>query len=159
MTILGGRASAPTVALALFAVRSRPTGGGISLAMSGQARNGRSRVAVKVRRRNSELFVDDLRTWRGVVLGRAVSTLRSVETQPSAWGFVPSSGRGPVFGVAARSAAAVVAVADAAGNGLLLAKVGNVCIVYIHTGGAYVGTLFFILKSTRTASRCCPCWT
>jgi hypothetical protein len=27
------------------------------------------------------LSVDDLRTWQGVVLGRAVSTLRSVETQ------------------------------------------------------------------------------
>jgi len=39
---------------------------------------------VKVRCRNSELSVDDLRTWQGVVLGRAVSTLRSVETQPSA---------------------------------------------------------------------------
>ena len=38
--------------------------------------------------RNSELSADDLRTWQGVVLGRAVSTLRSVETQPSAWGFV-----------------------------------------------------------------------
>lgn len=41
-----------------------------------------------IRRRGSELFAYDLRTWRGVVLGRAVSTLRSVETQPSAWGFV-----------------------------------------------------------------------
>ncbi|KAL1487541.1 hypothetical protein ABEB36_015791 [Hypothenemus hampei] len=39
---------------------------------------------------NSELSVDDLRTWQGVVLGRAVSTLRSVETQPLAWGFVLS---------------------------------------------------------------------
>lgn len=38
--------------------------------------------------RNSELSADDLRTWQGVVLGRAVSTLRSVETQPFAWGFV-----------------------------------------------------------------------
>jgi hypothetical protein len=28
-----------------------------------------------VRCRNSELSVDDLRTWQGVVLGRAVSTL------------------------------------------------------------------------------------
>jgi hydroxymethylpyrimidine pyrophosphatase-like HAD family hydrolase len=27
------------------------------------------------------LSVDDLRTWQGVVLGRAVSTLRSVETK------------------------------------------------------------------------------
>jgi hypothetical protein len=35
-----------------------------------------------VRCRNSELSVDDLRTWQGVVLGRAVSTLRSVETLP-----------------------------------------------------------------------------
>lgn len=47
------------------------------------------------RRRNSELSVDDLRTWQGVVLGRAVSTLRSVETQPSAWGFVLSMRRDP----------------------------------------------------------------
>jgi hypothetical protein len=29
------------------------------------------------------LSVDDLRTWQGVVLGRAVSTLRSVERLPS----------------------------------------------------------------------------
>ena len=36
----------------------------------------------RIRCRCSESFVDDLRTWRGVVLGRAVSTLRSVETQP-----------------------------------------------------------------------------
>ena len=36
----------------------------------------------------SELSVDDLRTGRGVVLGRAVATLRSVETQPLVWGFV-----------------------------------------------------------------------
>jgi hypothetical protein len=36
---------------------------------------------ILVRCRNSELSVDDLRTWQGVVLGRAVSTLRSVETQ------------------------------------------------------------------------------
>jgi hypothetical protein len=41
---------------------------------------------ILVRCRNSELSVDDLRTWQGVVLGRAVSTLRSVETQPLAWG-------------------------------------------------------------------------
>lgn len=30
--------------------------------------------------RGLELSVDDLRTWQGVVLGRAVATLRSVET-------------------------------------------------------------------------------
>ena len=41
-----------------------------------------------IRCQDSESFVDDLRTWQGVVLGRAVSTLRSVETQPLAWGFV-----------------------------------------------------------------------
>jgi len=46
--------------------------------------NGRSWV-LQVRRRDSESFVDDLGTWRGVVLGRAVTTLRSVETQPYAW--------------------------------------------------------------------------
>ena len=53
---------------------------------------GRPRV-YSVRCRNSELSVDDLRTWQGVVLGRAVSTLRSVETLPLAWRFVPSTGR------------------------------------------------------------------
>ncbi|KAA0065307.1 uncharacterized protein E6C27_scaffold7389G00010 [Cucumis melo var. makuwa] len=37
------------------------------------------------RSRDSESFVDDLRTWRGVVSGRAVITLRSVKTLPSAW--------------------------------------------------------------------------
>jgi hypothetical protein len=37
-----------------------------------------------VRRRDSESSVDDLRTKRGVVLGRAVATLRSVETHPFA---------------------------------------------------------------------------
>ena len=35
-----------------------------------------------------ELSVDDLRTSRGVVLGRAVPMLRSVETQPLTGGFV-----------------------------------------------------------------------
>ncbi|XP_061942873.1 uncharacterized protein LOC133667674 [Apis cerana] len=49
--------------------------------------NGRSWV-LQLRRRDSESSVDDLGTWRGVVLGRAVTTLRSVETQPYAWGFV-----------------------------------------------------------------------
>lgn len=48
----------------------------------------RSTIGLTFRCRNSELSVDDLRTWQGVVLGRAVSTLRSVETQPLAWGFV-----------------------------------------------------------------------
>ena len=56
-----------------------------------RASSGRSTVTNSVRCRNSELSVDDLRTWQGVVLGRAVSTLRSVETQPSAWGFVLSN--------------------------------------------------------------------
>lgn len=37
---------------------------------------------IQVRCRDSESSVDDLGTWRGVVLGRAVTTLRSVETQP-----------------------------------------------------------------------------
>ncbi|KAL0103827.1 hypothetical protein PUN28_017864 [Cardiocondyla obscurior] len=36
-----------------------------------------------------------LRYLAGVVLGRAVTTLRSVETQPSAWGFVLSVRRDP----------------------------------------------------------------
>ena len=35
------------------------------------------------RRRSVESFVNDLRMGQGVVLGRAVSTLRSVETHPS----------------------------------------------------------------------------
>lgn len=56
--------------------------------------NGRSWV-LQVRRRDSESSVDDLGTWRGVVLGRAVTTLRSVETQPYAWGFVLSVRRDP----------------------------------------------------------------
>jgi hypothetical protein len=40
-----------------------------------------------------ELSVDDLRTGRGVVLGRAVPMLRSVETQPLTGGFVLMDGR------------------------------------------------------------------
>jgi hypothetical protein len=40
-----------------------------------------------------ELSVDDLRTGRGVVLGRAVPMLRSVETQPLTGGFVLLVGR------------------------------------------------------------------
>lgn len=56
--------------------------------------NGRPWVH-QFRRRDSESSVDDLGTWRGVVLGRAVTTLRSVETQPYAWGFVLSVRRGP----------------------------------------------------------------
>lgn len=35
-----------------------------------------------------KLFVDDLALGRGVVLSRAASTLRSIETQPFDWGFV-----------------------------------------------------------------------
>ena len=42
-----------------------------------------------------ELSVDDLRTGRGVVLGRAVPMLRSVETQPLTGGFVLMAGRTP----------------------------------------------------------------
>ena len=55
----------------------------------------RSNMGIIIRCRNSELSVDDLRTWQGVVSGRAVSTLRSVETQPLAWGFVLSARRDP----------------------------------------------------------------
>lgn len=65
----------------------RPTGDGISLATSCQPRAA-EHGSLKFRCRNSELSVDDLRTWQGVVSGRAVSTLRSVETRPLAWGFV-----------------------------------------------------------------------
>ena len=42
------------------------------------------------RGRESESSVDDLGTWRGVVLGRVVTTLRSVETKTYAWGLVLS---------------------------------------------------------------------
>jgi hypothetical protein len=45
-------------------------------------------MGAHVQRRDSESSVDDLRAKRGVVLGRAVTTLRSVETQPSLGGFV-----------------------------------------------------------------------
>ena len=72
--------------------RSRRTSHEPSTADGGKRRAARSpryvsvapygRSWVSVRCRNSELSVDDLRTWQGVVLGRAVSTLRSVETQP-----------------------------------------------------------------------------
>lgn len=61
----------------------------------GLASNGRSWV-YQIRCRDSESFVYDLGTWRGVVLGRAVTTLRSVETQPLAWGFVLSDRRDPL---------------------------------------------------------------
>lgn len=62
---------------------------------NGLASNGRSWV-YQIRCRDSESFVYDLGTWRGVVLGRAVTTLRSVETQPLAWGFVLSDRRDPL---------------------------------------------------------------
>lgn len=51
---------------------------------NGLASSGRSWV-YQIRCRDSESFVYDLGTWRGVVLGRAVTTLRSVETQLLAW--------------------------------------------------------------------------
>ncbi|CAH1107513.1 unnamed protein product [Psylliodes chrysocephalus] len=57
--------------------------------------DGRTWVIQSFRCWNSELSVDDLRTWQGVVPGRAVSTLRSIETQPLAWGFVLSIRRDP----------------------------------------------------------------
>ena len=43
-------------------------------------------ACVKVRSRGSESSVDDLSTWRGVVSGRAVITLRSVQTRPHCLG-------------------------------------------------------------------------
>src|SRR5436190_385596 len=94
VTLLGGRPlHGPVVARARFAVRRhRPSSG--SHRYDGTASNGRSWVS-QVRCRDSESSVDDLGTWRGVVLGRAVTTLRSVETQPSAWGFVLSVRRDP----------------------------------------------------------------
>ena len=42
------------------------------------------------------MSVDDFRTGRGVVLGRAVPMLRSVETQPLTGGFVLMAGRSPL---------------------------------------------------------------
>lgn len=69
---------------------------GISPNVRPRRSNGRSWV-LQVRRRDSESSVDDLGTWRGVVLGRAVTTLRSVETQPYAWGFVLSVRRDPTY--------------------------------------------------------------
>ena len=56
--------------------------------------NGRSWVH-QFRGRESESSVDVLDTRRGVVLGRAVTTLRSVETQTYAWGLVLSVKRDP----------------------------------------------------------------
>ena len=50
---------------------------------------GRPHDADHLRRcRSVESSVDDFRTGRGVVLGRAVPMLRSVETQPLTGGFV-----------------------------------------------------------------------
>jgi hypothetical protein len=50
-------------------------------------RSGVTLVALRgVRSRDSESSVDDLGTERGVVDGRAVVTLRSVEALPLAWG-------------------------------------------------------------------------
>jgi hypothetical protein len=55
---------------------------------------GRSPDADHLQRcRSVESSVDDLRTGRGVVLGRAVPMLRSVETQPLTGGFVLMAGR------------------------------------------------------------------
>jgi hypothetical protein len=95
VTLLGGRRSRRSSHGPVFAARgARRTAGSLRYVPS--ASSGRKRVH-SVRCRNLELSVDDLRTWRGVVLGRAVSTLRSVETQPFAWGFVLSVRRGPEY--------------------------------------------------------------
>ena len=56
--------------------------------------NGRSSVH-QFRGRESESSVDVLGTRRGVVLGRAVTTLRSVETQTYASGLVLSVKQDP----------------------------------------------------------------
>ena len=59
---------------------------------------GRPQDADHLRRCQSvESSVDDFRTGRGVVLGRAVPMLRSVETQPLTGGFVLMDGRIPLF--------------------------------------------------------------
>lgn len=78
----------PHVALARQLPRLGTAGWRPDLSGLAEPRLEGSIIGVIVRCRNSELSVDDLRTWQGVVLGRAVSTLRSVETQPLAWGFV-----------------------------------------------------------------------
>ena len=86
VSLLGGRPYPPIIARALFAVRIRGL-------LAGSHRPTARLLTVdhgyyQIRCRDSESFVYDLGTWRGVVLGRAVTTLRSVETQPLAWGFV-----------------------------------------------------------------------
>ena len=93
VALLGVRRSRRASHWPVIAARGRRRAAGslsLRLVRNFQASSGRPSVANSVRCRNSELSVDDLRTWQGVVLGRAVSTLRSVETQPSAWGFVLS---------------------------------------------------------------------
>ncbi len=80
-------------------------GGRISRSRPSVGRRSSMGHRTKIRRRGSELSADDLRTWRGVVLGRAVSTLRSVETQPSAWGFVLSVRRDPITSTKRRARA------------------------------------------------------
>ena len=86
---------AATVALALFTVGINGRRRDRSLSCPTRSLDGRSWVLQTFRCWNSELSVDDLRTWQGVVPGRAVSTLRSIETQPLAWGFVLSDRRDP----------------------------------------------------------------
>ncbi|KAL7294995.1 hypothetical protein TKK_0011704 [Trichogramma kaykai] len=106
VTLLGGRSSWPIIALALIAARGRGSDLGISPGV-GQASSGRSWVYPIVRCRDSESSVDDLGTWQGVVLGRAVTTLRSVETQPLAWGFVLSERRGSAFAALSSSSSSL----------------------------------------------------
>lgn len=89
-------AFASVVARALIAVKVNGRRRDRSLPRPTRPFDGRSWVSQSFRCWNSELSVDDLRTWQGVVLGRAVSTLRSVETQPLAWGFVLSVRRDPL---------------------------------------------------------------
>ena len=57
----------------------------------------RSNMGYQCRRRDSESSADDLRSGRGVVLGRAVTTLRSVETQPQLGRFVRARARRIIF--------------------------------------------------------------
>ncbi|KAL0098708.1 hypothetical protein PUN28_020664 [Cardiocondyla obscurior] len=94
-----GGAKLPSVGLCLNASKavSSLVKGGNDISRSLVSRKAQNNVTLLGGRSSdrSSHEPDDLGTWRGVVLGRAVTTLRSVETQPSAWGFVLSVRRDP----------------------------------------------------------------
>ncbi|KAL0098482.1 hypothetical protein PUN28_020438 [Cardiocondyla obscurior] len=94
-----GGAKLPSVGLCLNASKavSSLVKGGNDISRSLVSRKAQNNVTLLGGRSSdrSSHEPDDLGTWRGVVLGRAVTTLRSVETQPSAWEFVLSVRRDP----------------------------------------------------------------